>query len=98
MDALLTNLIALAAYFGGLITTPIALAKGPGVVARITAGRTVLAYAYGAKLEGMTTTDVLAAYKARKVMVLDYGTSIVVMARYGRGRGAAADTRFVVKP
>ena len=97
MDALLTNLIALAAYFGTLITTPVALAKGADVLARIKAGRTVLGYAYGAKLDDITVADVLAAYKARKVTILDYGTSLVVTARYGRGAGTPADTRFVVK-
>ena len=98
MDALLTSLAALAAYFGTLVATPIALAKGPDTLARIAAGRTVLAYSFGARLEVCTVADVLAAYKARKVTILDYGTSIVVMARYGRGKGTPADTRFVVKP
>lgn len=90
MDVLLTNLIALTAYFGGLIVTPVALVKCPDVVARITAGRTVLAYADGVKVDGCTVADVLKAYRARKVTILDYGTSIVIKAK-------SSDYRFVVK-
>lgn len=97
MDALLTTFAALAAYFGTLTRSPVALSKGPDVIARIRAARTVLAFAHGAAIPGCTVDDVLAAYRARKVTLLDYGTSIVVMARYGKGRGAPADTRFVVK-
>lgn len=97
MDALLTTFTALAAYFGALVRTPVALVKGPDVIARIRAARSVTAYAFGAALPDCTVEDVLAAYCARKVTLLDYGTSIVVMARYGRGRGTPADTRFVVK-
>ena len=98
MDALLTTFTALAAYFGTLARTPVTLTKGPAVIARIRAARTVTAYAYGAVVPSCCTVeDALAAYRARKVTLLDYGTSIVVMARYGKGRGAPADTRFVVK-
>lgn len=94
MNALLTAFAALAAYFGALTTGPVALAKGPTTLARITAARSVTGYSFGAAVPGCTVEDVLKAYRARKVSILDYGTSVVVMARYG---GKAADTRFVLK-
>lgn len=95
MTYLISNLFLVACYIVNAGRSPVVLTKSPAVAARIAAYPTVRAFSFGAEIEA-TAADVLAAYKSRKVKILDFGTSIVVQARYGRGAGSAADTRFVV--
>ena len=97
MTYLISNLFLVACYIVNAGRSPVVLAKGPAVAARIAAYSTVRAFAHGTEIAA-ATTDVLNAYKSRKVTITDFGTSIVVQARYGRGSATASDTRFVVSP
>lgn len=94
---LISNLFLVACYIVDAGRSPVALVKSPAVKARIVACGTVRAFAYGAEFPA-TMADVLNAYKARKVTITDFGTSIVIQARWGRGRARTADARFVVSP
>lgn len=95
MTHLISNLFLVACYLVNAGRWPVILTKSPELLARLTAYGKIRAFAYGAEIP-VTRADVLAAYKARKVTITDFGTSVVIQARYGRGSAGASDTRFVV--
>lgn len=95
MTYLISNLFLVACYIVSAGRAPVVLTKSPALAARIAAYPTVRAFAFGAEVPA-TRAGLLAAYKSRKVRILDFGTSIVVHARCGPGKGMAFDTRFVV--